>query len=216
MRIWFFVVAMASLLISCADYALIERNESVLMNKTKSLKIICIDPQFYYDDATLNFKHEKRQKIINIIKKNIITSSKKNGIMLELYTQETGEKAGYYEKLLPVKNAILRANSNQLTSLNFNNNPEMNSIQKKVFIYPPKIYPEFSSLKNIYGTPYFSYLGIYADGGSLILYHVVVDTDLCETVYREYKKVKSGIQENAIAQMIFDSYVNLTLELKAP
>lgn len=105
-------------------------------------------------------------------------------------------------------------NTNQKTPLNFSNKNSNNNIQKKVFVYPPRISYEFNSLSKTYGTPYFSYLAIYKVEENLLLYHIVVDTDEAETIYREYKTVKSEVNKSIIAQMIFDSYAMLEQEFQ--
>jgi len=201
-------------LTGCKSSLLIEQSESLLSSKSGNVKVICIDPRFYFEDDALNYQLEKCQKITDGIKKDILKFSMKNGIQLELFDLNAKSEQEYYENLLSLKANMLAVNFNQRTPLNFNSRMKENVVQKKVFVYPPKISYEFNSLSKTYGTPYFSFVGIYIVKDELVLYHLVVNTDNSETIYREYKIVNKRAKKELIGQMIYDSYASLAKELK--
>ncbi|MES2679185.1 MAG: hypothetical protein V4635_04835 [Bacteroidota bacterium] len=209
----FRIIIIALLLQSCSSNTLlIERNESLAA--TGNIKLICIDPRFYFDNDAMNYDLEKCKSISGCIKKDIQNFSRKNDINLEVRDLNSNADAAYYEVLLKLKTNMLAVNFDQNTPLNFNNSREANVIQKKVFVYPPRISHEFNTLSGSFGTPYFSYMGIYVVNGDLVLYHLVVDTDRAETIYRELKTVSKKVKRSVISQMIYDSYAMLAMELK--
>jgi len=192
---------------------LVETSERMLSKKNKSKKIICIDPCFYgwNEDLSYNLKVLDRKK--TTLKRDILRSGKKNKIELQVVDLNQNSPPEYYEDLLKLKKNILEANYSQTTALNFSNTARYNSVQKRVFVYPPRISHEFASFSKTYGTPYFSYIGLYQSNSRLVLYHVLVDTDAAETVYREYKLINGTPSASVLSQLVHDSYALLAREL---
>ncbi len=214
-RIVFFLLLLPILLSSCSrNWISIERNEQLLNQDREIKKIICIDPRFYFEEDELNFDLEKNQKITQTVRKNILKSSKSNNFDLSIFDFKENTTTNFYNDLLTLKKQMVSVNFNQATPLNFNKQTTVGEIEKKIFVYPPKISFDFVKLSEEYGTPYFSYMGIYAQKRKLILYHLVIDTDNSETVYREFKVVNSRVSKITIAQMIYDSYAMLKSEFK--
>lgn len=214
MRYIFILLIMISLA-GCSGTISIQQNEKFKVTKADVPKIICIAPRFYYENDDKNYDLKKYDKLNSELRKDIVRYAKKNKLNVEL--REFDEKADieFYESLIRLRNNMLAENFNQETPLNFTRSVKRNSIQKTVLVYPPKISHEFATFSKRFSTPYFSYLGIYHVNGKIVLYHVMVDTDKCETVYREVKTVKSKkVNTNTMAQLVFDSYAMLKMQLK--
>jgi len=192
----------------------IQQNERLAISESETQKIICISPRFYFNEDELNYDLKKFERLNKVLKTDIERYAKKNKLNVELRDFDEQTNPEFYHELVLLKNNMLAENFNQQTPLNFSRSGKSNSIQKSVLVYPPRISHEFSTYSQKFGTPYFSYIGIYAGKGTLVLYHVMVDTDKCETVYREVKTVKSKVNTNTMAQMIFDSYAMLKKQLK--
>jgi len=209
------LVFMVAFLWGCQSSILIERSES-LITRTEAapVKVVCIDPQYVWDDDEELSDLEDISEITSQLREGVVQYSKDVGIDLDLYYLNDESNSGYFYDLLKLKKNMISANFNQRTHLNFHNNNEgSENIQKKVFVYPPLISHDFSDFSEKYGTQYFSYLGLYQEDKNLILYHIVVDTDLAETIYREIKVVKAdGDNKKLMAQLIYDSYFMLKEE----
>src|SRR4051812_43387890 len=102
------------LLTGCSDYLLIERNEKIPEN-TSLLKIICIDPRFYFEHETQNFQLQFPEMMTTKIRKHILRYSKKNKLDVALYSLDENATAGYYYDLLSLKQNMLAVNFNQRT-----------------------------------------------------------------------------------------------------
>lgn len=208
------ILSLGLLIIGCKNSMLVEKNESLLQSDFKQMKVVCIDPRFYYNHEEENYNLERLGNLTSGIKKDIEFSARKNHIELNLFDL-SNLSSDSYQDLLPLKQNLLEANFNQSSPIDNNTwKYRKKDIQQKVFVYPPKISYEFGSLSQKYGTPLFSYLGVYYVGENMVLYHVVVNTDRGETIYRENRIVKGKVNSGKIAQMIYDSYAILAKELK--
>lgn len=208
------IFAMTLSLTACKNSLLVEINENNLLNKPEKLKLICIDPKFYFDEDEDNYKLKKTEVITTKVKKGILKAARNNEIDLALLDFNENSTPDYYNRLIRLKKNMLAVNLNKGSPFDLTVNAETNKIQKKVLVYPPQVSFEFNTLSKDYGTPYFSYVGIYSYKRELVLYHIVVDTDLSETVYRELKVIHTkSTSEAIIGQMIYDSYVLLKKEL---
>jgi len=214
MRYLFAFIFMVSLA-GCSGTISIQQNEKFKPTKADVTKIICIAPRFYYEDDDKNYDLKKYEKLNKQLRKDIVRYGKKNKLNIELRDFDEKADIEFYESLMSLRNNMLAENFNQETPLNFTRSVKRNKIQKTVLVYPPKISHEFANYSKRFGTPYFSYLGIYQVKGKLVLYHVIVDTDKCETIYRELKTVKSKkVNTNTMAQLVFDSYAMLKMQIK--
>ena len=208
-----YLVLAVFILSGCKNALLIDRNESSLQDKPSALKIICIDPRVYFDDEEENYDLNQLRSVTAELRAYIVKFSRRNKIQLELFNLDEKATASYYYNLLNLKRNMLAANFNQSSPLDLTSHYKTNEIQKKVFVYAPKILYDFNSLSKEYGTPYFSYMGIYVMEDRLVLYHIVVNTDLGETIYRERKIVRSALKKSTLSQMVYDSYALLRKEL---
>jgi len=143
----------------------------------------------------------------------MISFGRKNKFDIKLMTLDENATNNYYEDLLRLKQDMLTVNFTQRTPFNFDSAPQHGVIQKKVFVYPPLIPYEYCGLADKYGTRYFSYLGMYAEKRKLFLYHVVVDVENAETIYREMKVIYGKPNNTIVTQMIYDSYAMMKNEL---
>ena len=209
-----FFISIAIFCSGCSRYILIERSERFVSRDAITQKIICIDPQvrlLTYRPSDLQEADELEQWL----KEELRYSAAKNNVNLEILDLGPGSSNGYYQDLLSLKNEFLQANNLQNTPLNFSETPGFNSIKKSVFVYPPLIAHDFTSLAKEYGTPYFSYIGIYKQAGKILYYHLIVNTNTAETVYRELKSVSKGtLKKKMISQLAYDSMAMLKEELK--
>lgn len=199
---------------SCTPkFILVERTEQFARSQQVK-KIICIDPQVRVlsDDEKIDLA--KMDKLNNLLKKEVQRSARKNNINLEIQTLGSQSDASYYYDLLRLKKDLLQANNYQLTPINTPNRPRDNSIRRKVFVYPPLISHDFVNYSQKYGTPYFSYIGLYQKKSFVILYHLIVNTETAETVYREVKSLGSNINSTIMAQAVYDSFSMINRELK--
>jgi len=208
------LIVIAVMAVGCSGTISIQQNERFTVKRADIPKIICIAPRFYFEEDVKNYDLKKFNRLNSVLKKDIVRYAKKNRLNVELRDFDERTDAEFYHALIALKNNMLAENFNQETPLNFVRSSRRNQIQKSVLVYPPKISHELSSYSQRFGTPYFSYMGVYSVKGKLVLYHVMVDTDKCETVYRELKTVKSKVNTNTMAQMVFDSYAMLKLHLK--
>lgn len=213
MKNYLFIVL--ALLVSggCRNALLIEQSENSLENKSETLKIVNIDPRFFYEDESKNVNLRRTKAITDHIRKDVARFSRRNGIDLILYNPKDNPDPANYHSLLALKQNLLAANSIERTAMEFRTALTENQIKKKVFVYAPKVLPEFDALATTFGTPYFSYLGIYSADKELKLYHLVVNVESGETIYREKKLVRSRVNAGKIDQMIYDSFAMLKKEL---
>jgi hypothetical protein len=192
---------------------MIERTENFAKNR-KFDKIICIDPQvrIMSDDETINLA--KTEKFNALLKKEISKNARRNNIKLEIQALDSKADALYYNDLLSLKRDLLQANNYQDSPLNSMFGFADNAIQRKVFVYPPLISHDFVNYSQKFGTPYFSYIGLYQKKDRVLLYHLIVNTETAETVYRELKGVGASLNSTTVAQAIYDSFAMISSELK--
>ena len=196
-----------------SDFIMIERSEN-FAKSGKIQKIICIDPQvrIIADDETVDL--EKTEKLNALLQNEIRKNARRNNLNLEIQTLNAQSGADYYHDLLALKKDLLQANNYQNTPLNATFGFPYNAIQRKVFVYPPLISHNFVNYSQKFGTPYFSYIGLYQKKNQVLLYHLIVNTETAETVYRELKRVNGKVNSTKTAQIIYDSFAMVNQELK--
>src|SRR5688572_9172260 len=178
-------------LFSCSsNFIMIERAENFARNR-KIEKIICIDPQVRIISEDEGIDLLKTEKLNAQLKKEIQQNARRNNLNLEIQTLNQQSDGLYYHDLLSLKKDLLQANNYQNTPLNSTFGFADNAIQRKVFVYPPLISHDFANFSQKFGTPYFSYIGLYQKKNKVLLYHLIVNTETAETVYRELKSVGS-------------------------
>ena len=208
------VIILLFMLSGCSRYIRIERSERFVSRQGIKQKIICIDPQVRLMGYTQNDSEEEAE-LENWFRDELNYSASKNQVDLEIVRLTPESTTSYYEDLLSLKKEFLQANNLQNTPLNFSNQNGYNTITKSVFVYPPLIAHDFTDLSKKYGTPYFSYIGIYKQPRRILYYHLIVNTNTAETVYRELKSISKGsLKKKMISQMVYDSMAMLKEELK--
>ena len=200
---------------SCNNYIIIERSENFVDMEGSDYKFICIDPNTKVFDKQDELDIPATEKLNEYLKKEILASARRNKINIRVLSLDDQSDEGYYNNLLPLKKELILANNYQNTPLNFDLRADNNVIQKKVFVYPPLISHEFVSLSQKFGTSYFSYIGLYCKNRDILFYHLIVNTETAETVYRELKKVGGNAKNRKIiAQMVHDSIAMLKKEIE--
>jgi hypothetical protein len=211
---WIPIILSLIVFSSCSRYITIERSERFANKEELKKKIICIDPQvrlvgFAQNDA------DEATELENWLIEELEYASRQNEIEFEVVRLTKESKFDYYEDLLRLKKELVQANNSQNTPLNFNSNHGYNAITKSVFVYPPLIAHDFVDLSKKFGTPYYSSISIIKQPGRILLYHLMVNTDTAETVYRELKAVgKSKLKKKHISQFVYDSLTMLKADLK--
>lgn len=209
-----YVVFIALLASACTNYARVERSERFLSSGIGDQKIIMINPDVRIFNYQGQLKHEESDKFATTLMEQLDYSIRKQGLNIEIASLEKGGSAAYYDDLLSLKDQFLQANDRQHSPLNFQRNVKFNKIERSVFLYAPLIAHEYGSLSKQFHTPYFSYLGFYVRNSKIMLYHLIVDTDNCETVYREIRYIpKSKLKKKYIGQMVYDAMAILKMEL---
>lgn len=199
----------------CSNYIIIEQSEKFATSEKFSETIICVDPDARVYTRSGETDVKKSEKLELFLLNEISSSIEKNQLNIDVRVLDEESTGAYYNKLLGLKNDLILANNYQDTPLNFGRRPPENSIQKKVFVYPPLISHDFSGFSQEFGTPYFSFLGVYQKNGKTMLYHLIVNTETSETIYRELKSYESSkAHKKIVAQMVFDSFAMLKKELK--
>jgi hypothetical protein len=203
----------ALLLVGCNNYISIERSEHFIKNAKNIQKIICIDPQVRYFDDEEDFVIDKSESLTKIFIASVDNYASMTNLSIEIHNMEKSAVNKEYMQLVSLKKEILQSNNYQNTPLNFNQTPAYNEIEKKIFVYPPLISHEYGDFSKKFNTPFFSYIGLYYKNDKTYFYHLIVDTDRAESVYRELKMVNKKPNKNIINQLVYDSFVMFKKEL---
>lgn len=215
MNKWIALTVLALTLTSCTGYIWIERSESFITQKETNPKIVCIDPQVRVFGSEDEPDLEASEKLEEYLREQIAYAVIKQGLNVEVLTLSAAANASYYQQLLSLKKEFLQANNYQDTPLNFREKPDLNSVKKSIFVYPPLVAHEFVELSKEYDTPYFSYIGVFQKNDELLFYHLIINTDKAETVYRELKRIsRYKMRKGLMAQMVYDSMAMLKEELQ--
>jgi hypothetical protein len=167
----------------------------------------------------VTFRQERKsaaemEKINHKLEALILKAAKKNKVELELQTLEKTRSVLFYEKLLHLKKNINDVNFENYSSLYSNGAIKENELTKAVYVYPPKLPNDFNTFSKLFGTRYFSAIKVTIYNGSFSLQHILVDTDLCETVYNEKKTINKKFKYDLLAQVVYDSFNLLSNDLK--
>lgn len=197
---------------SCAGRIDIQKSE-LLSSLDLTGEIICIEPQFFFQEPDVVERIEKSAKINHLLTESIEAYSAKIGLNVRLETLVRAENVQSYSMLQDLKREMLLSNFSQQSELEFEDGANSKSTNQRVFVYPPLISHRYNGLSKIYGTPLFLFIGLFYDSGKLRLLNILVNTDTSETIYKEIKELRSGIKPNFIRQMIFDSLAQLKEEI---
>ncbi len=203
---------------ACNEFIIVQRSEDFATDTEEINKLICVAPKARIlneeKDQVIDLK--KQARLTDILSNQIKKSAKRTDINLEIAQIANNEdKVSFYNDLLQLKNEMLLANNLQSTQFNFQSRPNNNTIQEKVFVYPPSIKHEFAQFSEKYGTPYYSFIGLFKQDSDFIFYHVMVNTNTAQTVFREITRVGSRHMRNTtISQLVYDSFSRIKKEIK--
>lgn len=214
-RLLILFIAIVSM--SCSrDFILVQRSEDFAIEEESIDKMICVSPQVRILSKESKVELWKQERLKKILTKQVEKSAKRTNFNLEIASfNNNTDSVNYYKDLLRLRFELILANNKQETAFNFQSAPGSNAILKKVFVYPPALKHEFAEFSEKYGTPYYSFIGLYKRDKHFLLYHVIVNTSSAETVYREIRRVGSiHFRRTTISQMVYDSFAMVKNELK--
>jgi hypothetical protein len=191
----------------------IQRSENFVNGNNALATIICLEPQISYTESDDRGNVIKNEKSNADLAKMISKTAAKNGLNIELQSLDKKRNTLYYEQLILLRNNIQDVSFGKYASLYTNGSTTDNKLETSVYVYPPKIANEFNTYSATFGTRYFSLLKVTVNDGSFLFQHVLVDTDLCETVYSERKSVYRKFSKDLLAQVVYDSFYMLKKNL---
>lgn len=196
---------------------------------------LSIDKRKKVEDVVLD-----SEELEATFQKYLVQSAEKNGIELEILAPNTlkSNQIDYFNTLLPLKEKVLFANSRQNVSINtYKNARAKNKIKalRGIYKYDLEFDLDFVGLEKKYGTPYFSINGMISirkrsanrwvwlflfppsainsflrGGYENIYYHVLVDVNRSEILYRELRSFDDPLTESTLKSMLYDSFNILT------
>jgi hypothetical protein len=202
-----------TLLTSCygpTRYIQIHKSENFAEEKKSIKKVVCISPNITiytnYDLDDTDF--ERTLAIKNFFFKNLMKYNKASKFEYVIYNPSDQENtdASFYNDLLPLKSDLLQASLIRENPLNAKNSGRNNRVTKTVFAAPSRIAPEFSSLSKQYGTPYFSWYGIFSAQGKTVSIYLLVNVETSEMVYHEMKRISKRANRRNLPPLIYDSF----------
>jgi hypothetical protein len=208
-----FIIVLLVFLSSCAhDYWNVQKSEAFINEGSKNAKIICLEPQITFKQTrkTVAQIEDFTRKLERLIEK----SAKKNNVELEVQSLDKARSVLFYEKLLHLKKCISDVNFENYASLYSSGGMKENELSKSVYVYPPKFPNDFNSFSKLFGTKYYSSIKVTVYNESFTMQHVLVDTDLCETVYSEKKTINKKFKYDLLAQVVYDSFYLLKKDFK--
>jgi hypothetical protein len=225
---------------ACQPGFIVTETSENLKDQKESLKgceIIYFEP----DISMYVIKKDIGEKFIDSkgVRDKVIASigkySKINKIKTQVLSVEEMKENSevFINSLIKLKNNIDFANVSQDNPLNKSNS--FSPVQKRIFVYSPKISPEFSFLSDKFKTPYFGIVGIFAVkshpetkearafvrthkalgyGDYFYFYNIIANVETSEIVYREIKKIPVPYQKiHALDLAIYDSFSELNKSL---
>jgi hypothetical protein len=201
------------LLSSCAgDYWNLQRSEDFVNEKEKNSKIICLEPQVTFRQAKKSVAEV--DEFTARLEKLIAKSAAKNKVAIDIQSLDKTRSVLFYDRLLHLKKCISDVNFENYSSLYSNGAMKKNELTKSVYVYPPKLPHDFNTFSKLFSTKYFSAIKVTVYNESFSLQHILVDTDLCETVYNEKKTINKKFKYDLLAQVVYDSFYLLRRDFK--
>lgn len=188
--------------------------ESFANSKKSVKKVILINPDFKayksdLDDDDQNFEKsvKLRKELISIINKYL----KKSGINYDIISSEGKKDVGtdFFTELLPLRQAIFQAISNQDNPLNEITSASYRKVARQQFVVNTLIPAEMSELEKKYGTPYFSILEVYSARNQSYIIHIIADVSRGVVSYQEIKRFNGAINKRLITPLIYDTFDSL-------
>lgn len=221
-------------------FVIVERSESFSnsKNELKNANIFYFEPSVtsYYIRKEVENQFLKADQLKTYVSQELTKAGRKNGIKVNLLDSKTSrdQYVSSNEELLQLKKAILNATALQENAINSGRKVSGDYKQRKVFVANPRIAAEFSHLSKDF-SPYFGMTGIFAVdsepnsrearefvsnhkairyGQYYYFYHMIINIETSEIVYREIKQVPFKISKNYLGPIIYDSYATLKQNLK--
>jgi hypothetical protein len=240
-KITLLIISLAFMFQGCdKGFVIVERSESFSNSKheLKNANIYYFEPSVtsYYIRKEVENQFLKADQFKTYVGQELSKAGRKNGIKVNLLDNRTlqNDYVSYNEELLLLKKAILNATALQENAINSGRKVSGDYKQRKVFVANPRISAEFSHLSKNF-SPYFGMTGIFAVdsepssrearefvsrhkairyGQYYYFYHMIVNIETSEMVYREIKQVPSTLSKKYLDPIIYDSYATLKQNLK--
>ncbi|GAL86489.1 hypothetical protein MYP_3718 [Sporocytophaga myxococcoides] len=239
-HIYIGILLLLSLSACQKGFVVIEKSETFPREKEKLREkgIFYLEPNvtsFYIREEVENqfLTAEKQKKNVS---KEMFAAGKHAGLKVVVLDEQTVKNSykNHAEELLQLRKAINNVTSLQENPLNKGRRTKDSYIQQKVFIGAPRFPADFAHLSGDL-SPYFGIAGIFAVnadpknsrtrafirnhqslqyGKYYYFYHIVVNIETSEVIYREVKQVPYKFTQKYLGPIIFDSYALLKKNLK--
>lgn len=218
---------------------------SVSISKSEALNKNLAKHTIYYFEPEVTCYEIGKQANQNIlladellvhVKERMKKDSRKHKFSIRFFSEEKTEQINqlYINQLM-----LLKTEVEQVTVLQ--DNPLNKSaryayeMKQNVFVYPPRISPEYTSLSDALGTPYIGLCGFFSVkshpetpeakafvryhpsityGNYSYFYHIIVNVETSQIEYREIKYIPAVTRKQYIDPVVYDSYAALMNNLK--
>lgn len=212
------ILLLCTLLHSCGlqsnGYIYTLYTESFVNQKKASKKIILINPDFKAYASDLDEDDQNFEKSL-LMRKTLIEKinrySKESGYNYDIISSDGKKDVGtdFFTELLPLRQAIFQAISNQDNPLNEITSASYRRVARQQFVVNTLIPAEMSELEKKYGTPYFSILEVYSAKNQSYIIHIIADVSRGVVSYQEIKRYNGEIKKRLITPLIFDTFDSL-------
>ncbi len=238
----FSLIVCASSIWGCSNkgYVIIEKSEAFNTEKrnVKTSDIYYFEPTVtsYYIRKAVENQFLAAEKYKEITNEALKKTGRRSGFKVKMLTSETiqNDYSQDSEELLQLRRSILNATALQDNPINSGRRVSDRYKQRKIFVTPPRFASEFSHLSGNY-SPYFGLTGIFAVdaepssreardfmsrhksiryGKYYYFYHMVVNIETSEIIYREVKQVPYKFSPKYLSVILTDSYALLKENLQ--
>lgn len=204
----------AVLLGSCRSVVTVQKAESILNKQDKIDTVICIAPdiQFFTNSIFSSLDYKKTAEFQPFFYRQFEKYSKKaSSLNFKIYHPQFGTSINtdFFNSLLPLKNEIIKALFERNNDINKTFNLGGKPLQKSVFADVPKISPDYSHLSKEYGTPYFSWYGIFSGKTISVFTFAIVNVETMEIVIKEMIYIETSVNKRNLPPLLYDSFVNI-------
>lgn len=202
------------LLGSCSSVVTVQKAETILNKQDKIDTVVCITPdiQFFTNSIFSSLDYKKTVEFQPYFYKQFKRYSKKaSSLNFKIYHPQFGNPitTDYFNSLLPLKNEIIEALFERNNDLNKTFVFGGKALQKSVFADVPKISPDYSHLSKKYGTPYFSWYGVFSANNMSVFAFAIVNVESMEVVIKEMVYIEKGINKRNLPPLMYDSFINI-------
>ena len=228
-----FLFCLILLLNGCTSgFMLIERSER-LPEESSSLKagnILFLEPEARQVEI-VNSIHSNTgasAKLQQQFEQYLLRSARKNNLQIQIRSIENlaANDLHRYSQLMALRTHVLQANSQQGHSPDRNSRLFSDGLQERLMASSPQLFPEFSGLQGITGTPYVAFSGwtnidsreitqegrarvsdSFSEAGhNSIFYLDVVNLETSQVIYRELKRVEGPANKSVFFTSLYDSF----------